>query len=50
MVSTITCTLGGPATGLDVLQRFMEEEASKKKSNFSVKIEFYVVKSLNLLS
>ena len=33
-----------------LLQRFMEEEASKKKSNFSVKIQFDVVKSLNLLN
>ena len=31
---SVRCTLGGPATGLEVLQRFMEEEASKKKSNF----------------
>ena len=28
--------LGGPATGLEVLQRFMEEEASKKKSNLVI--------------
>ena len=47
---SVRCTLGGPATGLEVLQRFMEEEASKKKSNFSVKIQFDVVKSLNLLN